>query len=108
MKKEPEKTQKIEKKLKKEKYQVIRSSSESSFGYWIIPLIAIILIAIIYILIILFMRSDFNLSQTTTNRATKNYSLENLNINNNRTRAGAPIDVNETTWGRSNPLAPPE
>lgn len=105
MKKKIEEKPKIN---KSEKYQVIKSNADTSFGFWIIPLLAILLIGIIYIIMTLMTRPDFGSSPTNNKDFAKNYSFKTINLNENRARAGNPIKLDETTWGRTDPLAPPE
>lgn len=102
---------KIEEKPKvipKDKYQVIKSTADSSFGYWIIPLVVVILIGLTYIATTLLTRSSFELLPSTTQDKAKDYSIDKFDFNENRSRASEPINLDETTWGRTDPLAPPE
>lgn len=105
MKKKIEEKPKIQ---KSDKYQVMKSASDSSFGYWIIPLVALLLIGIVYIIMTLTTRTNFDFSLTTKKESTKDYFFNKIDLNENRTRAGNPINLDETTWGRTDPLAPPE
>lgn len=92
----------------KERYQVVKFSSESSLGYWIIPLAAILIIGLAYIVTTLFIKADFNFFSISNKTTVKDFSLDKLDLNNNRSRVGEPINLDETRWGRSDPLAPAE
>lgn len=92
----------------KERYRVVKSASESSLGYWIIPLAAILIIGLAYIVTTLFIKADFNFSFTANKTTAKDISFDIFDLNNNRSRVGEPINLDETRWSRSDPLAPAE
>lgn len=92
----------------KDKYQFINSTADSSFGYWIIPLVVVILIGLAYIAITLLTRLGSELLPDTKQNKSKDYSIDKFDFNENRSRAGEPINLDETTWGRTDPLAPPQ
>lgn len=94
--------------IPKDKYQVIKSTADSSFGYWIIPLVVVILIGLTYIATTLLTRSSAELLPSTTQDKSKDYSIDKFDFNENRSRVSEPINLDETTWGRTDPLAPPE
>lgn len=92
----------------KEKYRVVRLSSESSLGYWIIPLSIVLIIGITYVVTILFLKVNSGPSLTSDKITTKDFSLDKLDLNKSRSRVGEPINLDETNWGRADPLAPAE
>jgi len=92
----------------KDKYQVIKSAADSSFGYWIIPLVVVILIGLTYIATTLLTRSGSEFLPENKQDKPKDYSIDKFDFNDNRSRAGEPIKLDETTWGRTDPLAPPQ
>lgn len=97
------------KKAKKvQNYQIFKSNKESSFGFWLMPMITLILIGAIYIYVIIWQSQDSLLSDQSTPRQTTANSLTNNldDLLDKREHAGPELDLNEATWGKSDPFLP--
>lgn len=98
-------TKKDEEVKLKKNYHAIDPTKESAFGYWIIPLIALIIIGSIYVYLSV---ADNLLKKPAAVKREADNLIENPFQNSemfkNRSRSGAPLDFNEAAWGKENPF----
>lgn len=108
---EPKKTIDVKAKPTQAIKYKIYSQGESSFGYWIIPMIILVILGLLYIAFVIL------LNTSTSDSAVKSNQLPSIKIDNpfsnsnlfeNRERAGAKIDLNLTSWGKQEPITPPQ
>lgn len=102
----PKEAIKPEKPKARVKYQIYKSTSGTSSVYWIFPLVTIVLVVLAYLA-----TNYYTSIQEKTGESSKASSLkiqsnlDDLDMLNNRSRAGEPINLNETNWGREDPLS---
>ena len=86
------------------KYIIYDSARESSFGYWILPLITLIVIGCGYI----YLRLALDFDDTATTKKSEKILIEDTTINedllDSRKRSGLPLNFQELKWGKVNPF----
>lgn len=108
--KEPKKPISVQTRPAKGVKYKIYSQGESSFGYWIIPMIILLILGLLYIGFVFLIKSgslDSDNTKTQLPSIKIDNPLSNSNLFENRLRAGTPIDLNSTSWGKQIPITPP-